>query len=76
MVSQLDYTEQARSQNLAARGAKNQMGGPHFYNTVLGVWSNQGAKREMGGNRFQMGVGHHCPPLTTDLTQQITSGGG
>jgi len=40
---------QARRQELAAGGAKNQKGGPHFQNTVLGVCSNQGAKREMGG---------------------------
>jgi len=47
---------QARGQDLAAGGAKNQKGGPHFKNTVLDVCNNRGAKREMGGHRFHMGV--------------------
>ena len=46
---------QARRQDLVAGGAKNQKRGPHFQNTVLDVCSNQRAKREMGGHRFQMG---------------------
>jgi len=48
---------QARRQDIAA-------GGPHFKNTVLDVCSNQGAKREMGGHRFQMGgPGTTGPPV-------------
>jgi len=49
-------------------GAKNQKGGPHFLNTVLDVCSNRGTKREMGGNRFQMGCqAPLAPPLATAL---------
>ena len=48
-------TVQARRQDAAAGGAKNQKGGAHFLNTVLDEWSNRWAKREMGGGRFQMG---------------------
>jgi len=46
---------QARRQYLAAGGPKTRRrgqkpeGGPHLKNTVLDVYSNQGAKREMGG---------------------------
>jgi len=46
---------QARRQYLAAGWVQKPEGGPHVWNTVLDVWSNQGAKREMGGHRFQMG---------------------
>jgi len=54
---------QARRQDLGAGGGKNQKGGPHFKNTVLDVCSNRGAKREMGGHRFQMGgPGITAPP--------------
>ena len=52
---------QARRQDLAAGGgqkpdggAKNRRGAT-FLNTVLDVCSNRGAKREIGGQRFQMG---------------------
>jgi len=45
--------KQARRQDTAG-GTKNQKGGEHFKNTVLDVCSNQVAKREMGGHRFQM----------------------
>jgi len=59
---------QARRQDLAAGGTKNQKGGPHLKNTVLDVCSNPGAKREMGGHRFQMGgPGTTDPPLATAL---------
>ena len=45
------------------RGTKNQKGGKHFKNAALDVCSNLGAKREMGGHRFQMGgAGHHWSP--------------
>jgi len=49
------------SPGFSSRGAKNQKEGsktrrgPHFKNTILDVCSNRGAKREMGGHRFQMG---------------------
>jgi len=47
---------------------QNQKGGPHFYNAVLDVCSNRGAKREMGGHRFQMGGrAPLAPPLATAL---------
>jgi len=40
--------------------------GPHFKNTVLDVCGNRGAKREMGGHRFQMGGrASLLPPLAT-----------
>jgi len=55
-------------------GVKNQKKGPntrrgpHFKNTVLDVCSNQGAKREMGGHRFQMeGQAPLAPPLAMAL---------
>jgi len=48
-------------------GAKNQKRGPHFKNTVLDVCSNQGAKCEIGGHRFQMGrPGTTGPPAGND----------
>jgi len=40
---------QARRQDLAAGGAKNQKRGPHLKNTIQDACSNQGAKREMRG---------------------------
>jgi len=53
---------QALRQDLAAGGGpktkrrgQKQEPGPHLQNTVLDVCSNKGAKREMGGHRFQMG---------------------
>jgi len=59
---------QARRQDLAAGGAKNQKGGAHFKNTALDVSSNQGAKREMGGHGFQIGGRTPLPPpLATAL---------
>jgi len=42
------------SPEYSSRGEKPE-GGAHFKNTVLDVCSNQGAKREMGGHRFQIG---------------------
>ena len=61
--------EQARRQDVAAVGAKNQREGPktrrgaHFLNTVLDVCSNRWAKREMGGAPISNGgAGHHWPP--------------
>ena len=48
---------QARRQDLAIGGAKNQIEGPksrrgaHFQNTVLDVCSNRGTRHEMGGTR-------------------------
>jgi len=67
-------------QDLAARGAKKQKEWPknrgwsHFYNTVLDVCSNQGAKREMGGHRFQMGGRAPLPPplATALVTAAVT----
>jgi len=56
------YTAQARRQDIAPGGAKNQKGRPHFKNTVLDVGSNQGAKREWGGTDFKWGAEHHWPP--------------
>jgi len=50
---------QARRQDLAAGGGKNQKERPktrrgaHFKNAVLDACSNQGAKREMGGTDFK-----------------------
>jgi len=52
---------QARRQDLAARGPKTRRG-PHFQNTVLDICSNQLAKSEMGGHRFQMGGPVTLPP--------------
>jgi len=40
-------------------GPKTRRGEAHFKNSVLDVFSNQGAKHEMGG-------GHHCPPAGDD----------
>jgi len=57
----LQKPTQGRRQDLAAAGGKNQKEGPktrrgsHFWNTVLDICSNQGAKRETGGHRLQMG---------------------
>jgi len=66
---------QARRQGLAAGLPKNRWrgnkteGGQHFKNTVLDVCSNQGAKREMGGHRFQMGGACTTgPPQATALS--------
>jgi len=60
---------QARRQDLAAGGgqkpdgeAKNQKGGPHFENTALDVWSNQGPNVKWGITDFKWGAGHHWPP--------------
>jgi len=60
---------QARRQDLAAGGAKNQMegqknksGASFSKNIVLDVCSNRGAKREIGGQRFQMGGRAPLPP--------------
>jgi len=53
---------QARSQDLAAGGAKKQKVGPRFQNTALDVCSNQGAKREMGGTDFKWGNRAPLPP--------------
>jgi len=76
-IGQKDYyLNQARRQDLAAggpktrwSGPKTKRGGPHFSNTVLDVCSNRGSKREMGGQRFQMGwPDNTAPPLATALT--------
>jgi len=56
-----DVSTEARRQDLAAGGAKNQKGGPHFKNTILDVCSKRGAIREMGGRALL------APPLATDL---------
>jgi len=53
---------QARRQDLAAGGAKNQKGEPIFKNTVLDVCSNRWTKREMGGTDFKWGPGTTAPP--------------
>jgi len=59
---------QARRQDGAARGAKNQKGGSHFKNTVLDVCSNRCAKREMGGTHFKWGGrAPLAPTLATTL---------
>ena len=71
----MKYSILARCQGLAAgrpkigrRGQKPEVE-PHFENTVLDVCSNQGAKREMVGHRFQIeGPGTTGPPLATTLT--------
>ena len=62
-----DRANQARRQDLAAGGQKNRRSqkqevGAHFKNTILDVCSNQGAEREMGGHRFQMGVREPLAP--------------
>ena len=44
-ISAVQMGNQARRQDLAAGGARNQKGGPHFLNTVLDVCSNRLAKR-------------------------------
>ena len=72
--------DQARSQDVAAgwphtrrSGQKPEWGakarrGAHLKNTVLDVCSNQGAKREMRGHRFQMGgLSTTALPLATAL---------
>ena len=52
---------QPRRQDIATGGSKTRKrgqkpeGGPHFEKTVLDVCSNHGAKRQMGGHRFQIG---------------------
>ena len=67
-ISAVQMGNQARRQDLAAGGVRTQKGGPHFWNTVLDVCSNQWAKRDMGGHRFQMGgPGTTGPPLATVL---------
>jgi len=70
LLSSITSYKQARRQNIAAGGSKNQKEGrktrrgAHFKNTVLDVCSNQGAKREMEGTDFKWGTGHHCPPAS------------
>jgi len=57
------------SPGFSSRGAKNQKGVPHFKSTVLDVWSNQGAKREMGGTDFKWGgQAPLAPPLAKALS--------
>jgi len=57
----LQKPTQGRRQDLVAGGANTRRrgqkteGGSHFWNTVLDICSNQGAKRETGGHRLQMG---------------------
>ena len=49
-------------------GAKNQKGVPYFWNTVLDICSNQGAKCEMGDTYFKWGGrALLAPPLATAL---------
>jgi len=66
-----EYTRslrQARHQDLAAGGVKNQKGGSHFKNTVMDTCSNRWAKREMGGTDFKWGGRAPLdPPLATAL---------
>jgi len=50
----------------SSRGDKNQKRGPHLKNTVLDVCRNQGAKRELGRHRFQMGDRAPLPPPAGD----------
>jgi len=67
---------QARRQDLAAGGAKNQMEGQkkqkggHIFKMQYWMYAaTGGAKREMGGGTdFKWGAGHHWPPLATDLS--------
>jgi len=65
---------QARRQELAAGGPKNRWRGQKpergltFLNYGIGCMEQPGAKREMGGHRFQMGgTGTTGPPLATTL---------
>ena len=58
---------QARRQDLAAGGAKNQKGEPIFKNTVLDVCSNRWTKREMGAPTLNGGRAPLPPPLATAL---------
>ena len=66
-----EYTRslrQARHQDLAAGGVKNQKGWSHFKNTVMDACSNRWAKREMGGTDFKWGGrAPLVPPLATAL---------
>jgi len=50
------FSIQIRRQDFAAGGAKPQ-GWQHFLNTILDVWSNRGAKCEMGTHLFNEGKG-------------------
>jgi len=53
---------QARRQDLAAGGGKNQIEGPHFLNTVLDVCSNRGPNVKWGGTDFKWWGRAPLPP--------------
>ena len=61
------------SSGFSSRGGQTPEWGPYFKDTVLDVCSNRGAKREMGGHRFQMGgPGTTGPPLATALLMRCS----
>ena len=49
-------------------GQKTEGGGANFWNTVLDVCSNRGAKREMGGHRFKI---RSRAPLATAMVSVV-----
>ena len=56
-------TVQARRQDAAAGGAKNQKAGGTFFKYSIGWMKQPVGQTWNGGGRFQMGgAGKHCPP--------------